>query len=63
MGWIFSEHCAERTFSQSTNGPTRHPPQAHSLQHHLQPPSCGKDPWWQACVPPPQKARDFSQVR
>ena len=48
--------------SSTTNGPTCHPPQAHAVQHHLQPQTCGEDPWWQACLPPLEKAPHCPQV-
>ena len=63
MSRLLQRNRAERTPPQSTNGPTRHSPQAHSLQHHLQPPSRCEDSGWQACVPPPQKARYCAQMR
>ena len=63
VGFGWRRFVANRMFLQSTNGPTRHSPQAHALQHHLQPSSGGEDARWQACVPPPQKARHCAQVR
>ena len=49
------------TFS-TTNGPTCYPSKTPTLQHLLQPPTCGKNSRWQACLPPSQKARFGTQM-
>jgi len=38
------------------NGPTRHSPQAPTVQHHIEPAEGGEDPWGEARRPSHQKA-------
>ena len=45
------------------NGPTRHSAQAQPIQHYLQPPTGCEDAWWQARLPPYQKACHRTKVR